>query len=1395
VENFIPIHALLFRRTVLSGPTPCRFDEQLDLYEDWDFWLQLLERGTFHHRNAVSACYRIHDVGSLIKASGHQMYAAFQAIVRKWRGRWSDHQLIEMMIRAQIREPTLPGAIEPRSTVPGNDVAQCLQITHQFIIEAPTKVHIQTPPAPVLHNKCNSARQATLPLIHLLITLPASDSTRLGSTLISLAQQTLAAWRLTVIADFACPSQEFAQMDELSWVHISAWDKLSDILAEQVRQSPAKWFFCGQAGVRLEPAFINLAVESISRHPEWRLVYTDEDVTGQGLDQESLTQLLFKPDPNLDLLRSSDYVGHAVLVHRELWESLPAVELRPGLLLNYAAALRCFEQFGEAAVGHIDEMVFHQPEAAPVDWQAFGQDALPLLKDHLQRQNLAATISAGPLPGTFQLHYLESVLNKLSISARNLPIRSNFSNCVSKSKESYCRSDYQGLIIRTPNRNLAKHRICCTIANHECNDNSILLAQYFSEYFDTIIIDSGSICPPEKSLHLKNIYYSGLLNFAYNISRKEKYDKLFFICSDVVFTYEQIEILVAKLENFDFSEIGVYSPSSTGRSFIFCKKEIGYGIKAVPFIEGFIFIAKLNILEQLLPVHMAINKYGWGLDFAMGFFAKYRNLLCVVDEDISVYHPQKTGYLNDNARGAMDQWLKNFKDSPFYEFINFGIENYISYWNEDNKISVIIPCYNVGVFVKEAVMSVLLQYFPQVEILIIDDGSTDETEMISRELCNKYSQIQYTKKKNGGVSSSRNVGLSMATGKYIQFLDGDDFISKNKFMSQIQSMKQTGSDISISDYLCFHHPNRDSTFKNCRSRFQGDPLLDLIDNWEKDLSIPIHCFMFKKTVIDGIYFDESLPNHEDWDFHLKIAHRNPSYSYDDTSKAYYRIRGGSLCRDKKLMLYGLSLCMQRAIDSGYLHGCYLNHMRIRLTREQSLHIKSLEKDFGSLKNKFIIKSPILSNIDTSQSAVSKLVPCRTVLIDVIIPVYRGLVETRACLTSVLRNPQSVPHEIIVIDDASPEPALSAYLLDLARTEKITLLRNPQNLGFVQTVNRGMVLHQERDVVLLNSDTEVAGDWLDRLTQCAYGDPQTGTVTPFSNNATICSYPQTCANNVLPPGYTVEALDALFRRVNAGQSITIPTAVGFCMYIRRDCLRAVGPFDATHFGRGYGEENDFCMRAAALGWHHLLCGDVFVYHHGSVSFDDPHDLLEQQGTATVRRLHPGYDIAVQRHIAADPARPLRQAVDAARLLDSHLPIVLFVNHHCGGGTLKHVRELAALLSERMQTLLLCPITDHIHTLSWLRVGEILELRFALPADYSLLCEVLRTLRVSRIHFHHLLDVDTSVWRLPQDLSVPYDYTLHDYYPICPRIKMFHAPGHYCGEPDESGCNHCLHTTEL
>jgi hypothetical protein len=169
-----------------------------------------------------------------------------------------------------------------------------------------------------------------------------------------------------------------------------------------------------------------------------------------------------------------------------------------------------------------------------------------------------------------------------------------------------------------------------------------------------------------------------------------------------------------------------------------------------------------------------------------------------------------------------------------------------------------------------------------------------------------------------------------------------------------------------------------------------------------------------------------------------------------------------------------------------------------------------------------------------------------------------------------------------------------------------------------------------------------------MATCAASDARIATVTPFSNNATICSYPYEGWPGGVPGTLGIAALDRAAAHANAGRRATIPTAIGFCMLVRRACLARIGAFDAEHFGRGYGEENDFCMRAAAAGWRHVLAADVFVFHEGAASFREERAALVERATATLGRMHPEYQPAVHAFIAADPLSGLRMALDQARL---------------------------------------------------------------------------------------------------------------------------------------------------
>jgi len=439
-------------------------------------------------------------------------------------------------------------------------------------------------------------------------------------------------------------------------------------------------------------------------------------------------------------------------------------------------------------------------------------------------------------------------------------------------------------------------------------------------------------------------------------------------------------------------------------------------------------------------------------------------------------------------------------------------------------------------------------------------------------------------------------------------------------------------------------------------------------------------------------------------------------------------------------------------------------------------------------------------------------PAPSLSLDVIVPVYKGVEETRRCIESVLRVDCATPFELVLIDDATPEPELARYLDTLAGRAGITLLRNPENLGFVRTVNRGMALHAERDVVLLNSDTEVANDWLDRLRACVHGAPDIGTATPFSNNATICSYPEFCADNPMPAGIGLAELDALFARTNAGQSVDIPTAVGFCMYIRRACLERVGLFDADRFGRGYGEENDFCRRAAGAGWRNVLCADTFVFHAGGASFQDEREGLMANGATVLRGLHPDYDALVGRFATEDAPAKYRQAVDIARarlrmglglLPDAGAGMVgagvtrLHVIHDLGGGAARWVRDFCQAGVAELDLVLMPVSSGHamaeglvLYAGASMRALAYWPLELPIPVtaaahpEYRQVIEaIVRDHGVGAVLVSSLIGHALDIL----DTGLPTLIINHDFYPICPAIQShFGGVCQYCDDARLADC---------
>ncbi len=427
----------------------------------------------------------------------------------------------------------------------------------------------------------------------------------------------------------------------------------------------------------------------------------------------------------------------------------------------------------------------------------------------------------------------------------------------------------------------------------------------------------------------------------------------------------------------------------------------------------------------------------------------------------------------------------------------------------------------------------------------------------------------------------------------------------------------------------------------------------------------------------------------------------------------------------------------------------------------------------------------------------------TKTVTIIIPVYDGLDETIACIESVLSSKNRLSYDIIVINDASPNRGIYRYLNTLASQNAIQLYVNPVNLGFVLSVNKGIQLAGQNDVILLNSDTRVHGDWVDRLAGAAYADSRIGTVSPLSNNATILSYPFSCKEGELPDDADEKVLDTLCRSLFNQMLFEIPTGVGSCLYIRRDCIDDTGLLDATAFGQGYGEECDFCMRSRRLGWTHTCAADVFVYHVGAVSFSSSREGKVAQGESILNIRYPEYLPMVHAFIHADPLASIRRVLDLNRLDAYPAKRVLMISLNLKGGVERFIRDHKTELEHKgMEALVLRPVSEEAcpsEDLSRIAVDlpehyDCPNLHYTLPDDFEQLVEDLKRLHVFHVEVHHFLGLHAGILSLPERLGLPYDVIIHDYIWFCPRVNLIDASGKYCQEPPMSICRNCIEDQE-
>lgn len=412
--------------------------------------------------------------------------------------------------------------------------------------------------------------------------------------------------------------------------------------------------------------------------------------------------------------------------------------------------------------------------------------------------------------------------------------------------------------------------------------------------------------------------------------------------------------------------------------------------------------------------------------------------------------------------------------------------------------------------------------------------------------------------------------------------------------------------------------------------------------------------------------------------------------------------------------------------------------------------------------------------------------------DVIIPIYNGYEYLVRLFADLPRT--GMPCRFILVDDKSPDERVHELeRAFLAEHSNAILLENEENLGFVRSVNRG--LEQTRGhVALVNTDTELPDGWLLRLLTPIQQNPRVGSTTPYTNSATIFSFPNFCYNNPLYRNLDVDTLDRYFRQVKPA-NIEAPTGVGFCMGMNREAIRQVGLLDAEKYTRGFGEENDWCQRALKKGFCNVQVENLFVYHkHGGSFVSEEKQRLIESHSQILAKDYPSYDMEVTRFIQRDQNGGLRRLLEL--LIDTHeTKSILCVNHCLGGGATKYLEEKKQefLAEGCCVSTLAFQVKIPVWTFTFENDRGQQRYECWSMEEISAVCAYFKFDEIyvnELVSFAHLWDMQKLILQLKDmQKNCRLVMLMHDYFAVCPSTNLLNPEQIYCGMPEESQCERC------
>lgn len=416
-----------------------------------------------------------------------------------------------------------------------------------------------------------------------------------------------------------------------------------------------------------------------------------------------------------------------------------------------------------------------------------------------------------------------------------------------------------------------------------------------------------------------------------------------------------------------------------------------------------------------------------------------------------------------------------------------------------------------------------------------------------------------------------------------------------------------------------------------------------------------------------------------------------------------------------------------------------------------------------------------------------LCPSRT--IDIVIPIYNGFHFLEPLFASIEKN-TDLPYKLYVINDASPDKNVAPFLSEKQKKlqEKMELLTNSQNLGFLKSVNK-CLQKTTRDVVILNTDVVVPAKWASRLCAPMFLNATVASVTPFSNAATIFSLPKMGDNQF---DANLERVNQALQSIRLTSPLPLPTGVGFCMAMSRKALNTIGLFDEI-FQKGYGEENDWCMRAQAKGFINTIAPNLFVWHKHGGSFESQEKaFLLQQNSKILLSKHPTYSLEIEKTLKNNNFLAIRFIAELLYCSVVAQKVEAWVDHTWGGGTKIYTFNKFAELKESTLCIRIQNSTKDMYLVSYYyqNANNSAKINFE---DIVVLFEKLKidTIVLNNIaSYSNCIDMLHNIEMLKYRCNAKVSFRGHDYQSICPNITMLNNEDKYCHCLSLKDCMQCF-----